>query len=170
MDKTCFIVAGANGAGKTSFAQSYLPAEAGCSVFINADMIAKGLSPFRPESASLEAGRIFLGKIADLSHQGLSFAFESTLSGTGHIKRILDLKELGYRVAIYYLTVESVELARMRVKTRVIEGGHDIPEADLRRRFGRSWSNFVNLYRPLADEWIVFDNSGHHPVIIERSL
>lgn len=169
VNKTLFIVAGPNGAGKTTFAEFYLPNEVKCFDFINADLIAKGISPLRPESAGIEAGRILFRRMENLSTRGLTFAFESTLSGHGHLERIRRLRAKGYRVVIYYLKLPSPELAIERVKNRVREGGHDIPEKDLRRRFDRSWQNFIRLYRPLADKWIVFDNSGDAPIVLEES-
>ena len=168
-NKTLFIVAGPNGAGKTTFAESYLPDEAKCFEFINADLIAKGISPLRPESAGIEAGRILFRRMEAFSRRGLTFAFESTLSGHGHLERIRQLRAKGYRIVIYYLKLPSPELAIERVKNRVKEGGHNIPENDLRRRFVRSWQNFIRLYRPLADEWIVFDNSGDTPIVLGES-
>jgi predicted ABC-type ATPase len=105
----------------------------------------------------------------NLSTRGLTFAFESTLSGHGYLERIRRLRAKGYRVVIYYLKLPSPELAIERVKNRVREGGHDIPEKDLRRRFDRSWQNFIRLCRPLADKWIVFDNSGDAPIVLEES-
>jgi len=170
MKKTCFVVAGVNGAGKSTFAESFLPNEANCFYFVNADMIAKGISPLRPESAGVEAGKILFRKIEEYSNNGITFAFESTLSGTGHLRRIKDLKEKGYRIVIYYIRLVSEELAIERVTCRVKEGGHNVPETDIRRRFTRSWENFTKLYRNLADEWIVFDNSGDEPIILEKSL
>lgn len=169
MKKTCFIVAGPNGAGKSSFAEWFLPNEAKCFYFVNADMIAKGISPLRPENARVEAGKILFRKIEEYSNKGVTFAFESTLSGTGYLKRIGKLKEKGYRIVIYYLQLISEDLAVERVKCRVKEGGHAIPEPDIRRRFNRSRQNFSTLYQGLADEWIVFDNSGDEPIILKRS-
>ena len=170
MKKTCFIIAGANGAGKSTFAEAFLPHEVNCFYFVNADMIAKGISPFRPKNSRLEAGKILFRKIEEYSNNGITFAFESTLSGTGHLRRIESLKKKGYRIIIYYIRLVSDELAVERVKCRVKEGGHNVPEIDIRRRFTRSWQNFTKLYRNLADEWIVFDNSGDEPIMLERSL
>ena len=169
MTKTCFIVAGPNGAGKTTFAETYLPKEVGCFNFVNADHIAKGLSPLKPESSSIEAGRILFRKIDQFRKTSLTFSFETTLSGTGHVGRIKKLKEDGFRIVIYYLKLSSPELAIARVRNRVLEGGHNIPEVDIRRRFERSWDNFTSLYRDLADDWIVFDNSEDLTRIIEES-
>jgi len=169
MRKTCFIVAGPNGAGKTTFAESYLPAEAGCYNFINADLIAQGVSPLRPESAGIEAGRILFRKMGEFVEKEESFGFESTLSGQGYVSRIRHMKVKGYRIVIFYLRLASPELAMSRVTARVAEGGHKVRDDDLVRRFGRSWTNFTEIYRPLSDEWIVFDNSGFEPIVLERS-
>ncbi len=168
MTKTCYILAGPNGAGKTTFAEHYLPKVVGCVHFINADMIAKGLSPFRPEMASVEAGKLLFHKMEAFSREGISFAFETTLSGKAHIARIHNLKVLGYRIVIYYLKLSSPDLAVERVACRVREGGHVIPEETIRRRFTRSWENFEKNYRELADEWIVFDSDERNPKIIEK--
>lgn len=169
MDKTCFIVAGPNGAGKTTFASTYLPNEARCFNFINADLIAAGISPLRPEEAGLEAGKILLAKMEDFIAGAATFGFESTLSGSAYVGRMVQMKEAGYRIVIFYLKIPSPELAVARVRERVKEGGHDVPEKDIRRRFDRSWSNFCELYRPLAHKWIVFDNGGEEPIILEQS-
>jgi len=169
MAKTCFIVAGPNGAGKTTFAETYLPNEAGCSLFINADLIAGGISPLRPELGAFEAGRILLRKMDEFIERGDTFGFETTLSGTAYANRIRDMKGRDYRIVIFYLKLPSADLAVARVRARVIEGGHDVPEEDIRRRFDTSWSNFEQIYRPLADKWIVFDNSGEYPLILDDS-
>lgn len=168
MAKTCFIVAGPNGAGKTTFAATYLPNEAECFNFINADLIAAGISPLRPENARIEAGRILLTKMEDFISDSTTFGFESTLSGKGYARRLNQMKEWGYRIVIFYLKIPSPELAVARVRERVIEGGHNVPEEDIRRRFEKSWSNFCDVYRPLADNWVVFDNSGEEPIILEQ--
>lgn len=169
MNPTCFIVAGPNGAGKSTFAEAFLPRETGCLLFVNSDMIARGISPFSPEHAGMEAGRIFFQKIDEYASRRVTFAFESTLSGTAHARRIERFRSNGYQIVIYYLTLSSVELAVERVQNRVREGGHPVPEEDIRRRFTRSWHNFCELYKPLADEWIVFDNSEKDAIITERS-
>lgn len=165
----CFIVAGPNGSGKTTFAARYLPEDVHCLHFINADLIAGGLSPFRPEDAALEAGRLMLDRIDAFASAGESFAFETTLSGRTYASRIGHWRRNGYRIVILYLWLESVDLAIERVKTRVREGGHNVPEEDIRRRYERGWSNFNGVYKPLADRWTVFDNSGERPIIIEES-
>ena len=169
MPKTCFIVAGPNGAGKTTFAESYLPNEAGCFNFINADLIAAGISPLRPELAGLEAGRILLRKMDEFVAHDATFGFETTLSGTAYARRLRAMKEESYRIVLFYLKLPSADLAVARVHERVAEGGHHVPEKDIRRRFFKSWKNFEELYRPLADKWIVFDNSGEKPAILDES-
>lgn len=169
MEKKCYILAGPNGAGKTTFANEFLPVEAECLNFINADLIALGLSPFQPTKMALEAGRIMIKQIADCLSKNESFAFETTLSGKGYIKKINEWKKQGYEIIIYYLKIPSVEFAIERVRLRVARGGHNIPEKVIRRRFERSWANFNIFYKSLADSWIVFDTSGNIPIIIEES-
>jgi len=169
MTKVCYIIAGPNGAGKTTFAKEFLPEEAKCLNFLNADLIAAGLAPFRPEGAAIKAGKLMVHQIDECIKKGESFAFETTLSGRTYIKKINDMKSKGYKIVIYFLKLASVDLAIERVKLRVSEGGHNIPVDDIKRRFERSWINFQSLYRPLADGWTVFDTSGSEPVIIGKS-
>ena len=169
MTKICYIIAGPNGAGKTTFATEFLPYEAKCINFINADLIAAGLAPFRPEKAAIRAGKIMLHQIDECIRKGESFAFETTLSGRTYIKKINEMKSERYRVVIYFLKLASVELAIERVKLRVSEGGHNVPEHDIRRRFEKSWINFQALYKQLADKWVVFDTSSPQPRIIDKS-
>lgn len=169
MPKTCFIVASPNGAGKSTFAQSFLPNEAGCFNFINADLIAAGIAPLRPEMAGLEAGRILLWKMDAFVDEEATFGFETTLSGTGYVGRIQKMKGSGYRIVLFYLWVPSADFAVARVRSRVVEGGHNVPEEDLRRRFTKSWNNFESIYQGLADKWIVFDNSGEEPIVLQES-
>lgn len=167
--KTCYIIGGPNGAGKTTFARTYLPDEAGCPHFVNADLIAAGLSPLAPVAAAVPAARIVLKRLDYLVASDATFAFETTFSGRGYLRRIERWKQDGYRIVMFYLRLPSVELAIERVKTRVIEGGHDVPEGDIRRRYERGWNNFAHLYRMLANKWIVFDNSGEEPKLVEES-
>ena len=168
MPKKCYIIAGPNGSGKTTFANDFLPVEAECLNFINADLIAAGLSPYQPDKMGVEAGRIMLQKIDKCVVKNESFAFETTLSGKLYKKRIKSWKSKGYEIIIYYLKLPSVEIAIERVKLRVAEGGHNVPEKDIRRRFERSWINFQEVYKSLVDSWTVFDSSGQHPVSIEN--
>jgi predicted ABC-type ATPase len=169
LKKKCYIIAGPNGAGKTTFANEFLPIEAECLNFINADLIAQGLSPFQPYKMAVEAGRLMIQHINECVRRNESFAFETTLSGKGYIKKIRDWKAQQYEVIIYYLKVPTVGFAIERVKLRVSQGGHNVPEHDIIRRFERSWINFKQLYKTLADSWIVFDTSGYQPVILDES-
>lgn len=164
----CIIIAGPNGAGKTTFAQEFLPKYAKVVHFVNADLIASGLSPLRPEGAAIAAGRLLLKELDRLAESRTDFAFESTLSGIGYISRLKRLKATRYRIEIIYLTLTSTRLALHRIRTRVQQGGHGIPRTDVLRRFQRSWENFKRLYQPIADAWMIYDNSGDNPVLIER--
>lgn len=166
LNPSVFVIAGPNGAGKTTFARKFLPAYADCRNFINADLIAQGVSPFRPEAAALRAGRLMLEEIKLAVKHRESFGFETTLAGRGHLNLIGRLKKSGYEVHFFFLWLPAVELALTRVKTRVIEGGHDVPETVVRRRFNRSIRNFLLSYRSLGDSWTLLDNSGATPVVI----
>jgi predicted ABC-type ATPase len=164
----CIIIAGPNGAGKTTFAQEFLPKYAKVVHFVNADLIASGLSPLQPELARIKAGRLLLGEIDRLAARGVDFAFESTLSGVTYVSQLKQWKNQGYRVEIVYLWLPSPEIAVRRIAYRVQQGGHGIPNPDIVRRFARSWRNFEQLYKPIADAWMVYDNSGDKPQLIER--
>jgi len=161
-----YIIAGPNGAGKTTFARKFLPDYAKCLEFVNVDLIAGGLSPFDPERAALTAGRIMLQQIHSLAERGLDFGFETTLSGRTYVKLLREMKKRGYLIHIFFLWINDVELALERIRLRVRNGGHAIPEATVRRRFGRSLANFLRVYKPLADSWTIFDNSGDVPKMI----
>jgi predicted ABC-type ATPase len=165
--KRIYILAGPNGAGKTTFAREYLPVEARCLTFINADLIALGLSPFRPEQAALRAGRLMLELIEQHVERGESFAFETTLAGRSFARSIPIWREQGYAVTIYYFALPAVEYALERVAIRVQQGGHDVPEDVVRRRFVASHRNFEEIYKPLVDRWLLVDNLGEEPVLIE---
>ena len=138
----CVIIAGPNGAGKTTFARQFLPKDAGVVNFVNADLIAAGLSPLRPESALIAAGRLLLREIDRLAEARENFAFETTLSGLGYVGRIKRWRRAGYRVELVFLRLSSANLACRRVASRTRTGGHDVPEADIRRRFDRGRRNF----------------------------
>lgn len=166
MRPNAYIIAGPNGAGKTTFAREFLSNYADCTNFINADLIAQAVSPLSPESAAFRAGRLMLSEIALGATRRVDFGFETTLSGHGHMKLIRDLKKVGYQCHIFYLWVPRVELALDRVRVRVLKGGHDVPDAVVRRRFDRSIRNFLRNYRLLADSWTLFNNSGEMPTII----
>jgi len=161
-----YIIAGPNGAGKTTFARKFLPDYANCFEFVNVDLIASGLSPFDPERAALKAGRIMLEQIHSLAGRGLDFGFETTLSGKTYVRLLQEMKKRGFLIHIFFLWINDVELGLERIKLRVRNGGHAIPEGTVRRRFGRSLANFLSVYRPLADSWTIFDNSGNVPEMI----
>lgn len=163
---TVYIVAGPNGAGKTTFARDFLPKYANCDEFLNADMIAQGLSPFDPQKAAFRAGRIMLEEIESHCAGGHDFAFETTLSGRSYLNVFAGLRSHGYSIQLFMVYLENVELALARVRDRVLQGGHDIPEDVMRRRFDRSMTNFFLLYRPLADLWMLFNNSSAPPEAI----
>ncbi|MBS1568387.1 MAG: zeta toxin family protein [Bacteroidetes bacterium] len=164
----CIIIAGPNGAGKTTFARSYLVQEAGMINFINADLIATGLSPLMPERAARAAGRILLEELGKLTKAKESFALESTLSGKSYVKLIQDWKRLGYHVQIIFLKLGSPKLAVHRVAMRVLQGGHDVPRSDILRRFNRGLVNFRDHYQALADHWMLYDASGAVPVLLSE--
>jgi predicted ABC-type ATPase len=153
------IFAGPNGAGKSTHADAILAA-LGIETFVNADYIARGLSGRNTDAVAFEAGRIMLKRLHQLSEAKADFAFESTLSSRTFASFLRTLKQHGYAVVIYYFSLANAQLAVRRVKLRVSLGGHDVPADVVRRRFGRSLSNFFDLYMPLADEWTLFDNSS----------
>lgn len=168
VDKLIVIIAGPNGAGKTTFANEYLRDELGISIFINADLIAYGLSPFDPDSQAVRAGKIMLREIEARVNAGDSFGFETTLSARLFARMIPDWKTVGYRIQLSFLCLPSPDMAVARVKARVSSGGHDIPERVIRRRFESGLQNFETMYKPLADEWILYDNSDVVPVVIDK--
>lgn len=164
----CYIIAGPNGAGKTTFAENFLPIEAECLNFINADLIAKGIAPFNPESVALEAGKLFIRRMNRMTEHKESFAFETTLSGLNFVDRIKKWRDIGYEVILYFLKLPNEEMAIQRVQLRVAEGGHNVPEEVIIRRYHRGWENFKKYYADLVDDWVVFDNAGDTPIIIEE--
>jgi len=161
-----YIIAGPNGAGKTTFAHKFLPNYVRCLEFINADLIAGGLSPFIPERAAIQAGRIMMEQIRSLRNRRQDFGFETTLSGKTYVKLLGDLKKNGYRIHLFYLWLTGVELALERIADRMRRGGHTIPEGIVRRRFDKGLSNFIHLYKPLLDSWAIFDNSKDVPELV----
>jgi len=167
MSPAIIILAGPNGAGKTTFASSFLPQEANCLLFINADLIAAGLSPFAPEAAALKAGRLMLREIDDGVKQKVSFAFETTLSGLGYLARIREWRSMGYKISLYFLALPSPETAILRVAARVKQGGHNIPESVIRRRFIAGLRNVEVFYKAEVDHWVKYNNLGEQPVLIE---
>ena len=163
---TCWIIAGPNGAGKTTFALEYLPRTVGCTTFVNADLIATGLAPLAPERRRVAAGRVFLREIARNIAARHDFGFETTLAGSTHRRLIMRLKSEGWRVELIYLALPTVEMAKSRVAERVRHGGHDIPIADIERRFIRSLDNFLNDYAFLVDRAVCHFNGGTSPIVV----
>lgn len=166
MNPSLYVIAGPNGAGKTTFAREFLPNYADCKNFINADLIAEGVSPFSPETVAFRAGRLMIQEIGLYAKHGDSFGFETTLSGRSHLGLIRDLKKQRYEVRFFFLWIPTVNLALTRVRARVLAGGHNVPEAVVRRRFDRSIRNFLFSYRSLGDSWTLFNNSGATPAVI----
>ena len=158
MKPTLCILGGCNGAGKSTLARRLLPM-LGIHRFLNADEIAKGLSPVDPSLAAFKAGRLLLEEARELIAAGSSFAIESTLSGRTYLSMIREAKERGFRFVLHYIMIDSGSQAVNRVALRVTHGGHHVPEEDVRRRFDRSRRHFVEDYVPLADEWVLWDNS-----------
>ena len=155
-----YIIAGCNGAGKTTASFTILPEMLDCKEFVNADEIAKGLSPFQPESVSFHAGRIMIERIDELLNSGVDFGFETTLTTLSYLNTIKLAKQKGYTINLLYFWLNDVNLAIERVKTRVSEGGHDIPEETIRRRYSRGIYNLTNKFTNLCDYWIVINNSS----------
>lgn len=161
-----YIIAGPNGSGKTTFAIKFLPEYARCPNFVNADLIAQGLSPFSPSTAAITAGKLVLEQIHQFADKGVDFAFETTLSGQLYVNLLKSLKKKGYKIHLFFLWIPDTDLAMSRIKSRVAQGGHDVPIQDVLRRFSRSISNFFKLYQSLADSWMLFDNAGVIPILI----
>ncbi|MET0211050.1 MAG: zeta toxin family protein [Burkholderiaceae bacterium] len=161
------IIARPNGAGRTTFARAFLPQEAKLTRFINADLIAAGLSPFAPEAAAIKAGRLMLDEISACATRRDSFAFETTLSGLGYLRHIRAWKAAGYHVSLFFLALPDAELAIARVAERVRQGGHHIPEDVIRRRFQAGRANFDQRYQAAVNAWALYDNAGDEPVLIE---
>ena len=155
-----YIIAGCNGAGKTTASYTVLPEMLGCKEFVNADEIAKGLSPFNPESVAIEAGRLMLQRMDDLLSEGSDFAFETTLSTRSYVKFIERAQAKGYFVTLLYFWLPTPEQAIERVATRVREGGHNIPSDVIRRRYANGIKNLTALYIPLCNYWAIYDNSS----------
>ena len=167
-NKNVYIIAGPNGAGKTTFAKEFLPKYVHCPNFVNADLIAQGLSPFSPEVVAIKAGKLLLEQINKLADKGVDFAFETTLSGKSHLEFIKKLKEKDYSTHLFFLWIPGLDLALARIKERVARGGHNVADKDVIRRFDRSINNFFKLYRPLFDSWSMFDNSTTTPRLIAK--
>ena len=153
------VIAGSNGSGKSTAAPILLQDTVHIKDFVNADIIAQGLSAFQPEKAAIQAGRIMLDRIKGLAEEGANFAFETTLASRTFAGWIKKLKEQGYQFHLVFLWLKDIELAISRVVDRVRMGGHSVPEETIRRRYGAGLRNFFNLYRPIADSWQIYDNS-----------
>jgi predicted ABC-type ATPase len=163
---TIYVIAGCNGAGKTTFAREFLPKEVKCLRFLNADEIARGLSPLKPSAGAAKAARLLLGEVREAIQSHLTFGLETTLSGLTYIRTLADARRRGYVVKLYYLWLPSPAVAIRRVRERVRKGGHSVPAADIRRRYARSLRNLGRHYLPVADEWTIFDNSGREPRLV----
>jgi predicted ABC-type ATPase len=162
----CWIIGGPNGAGKTTFALEYLKQVTHGMRFVNADLIAAGLSPLAPERELLAASRLFLQEIESCIDLGEDFAFETTLAGRSYLKLVNRLRANGWRVELIYLALPSKEMSRLRVAERVAHGGHNIPTADIERRFSRSLANMLNTFSPIVDACRCFMNSGAVPELV----
>ena len=165
--KAIVIIAGPNGAGKTTFALAYLRIEAMGLEFVNADLIASGLVPLGSRHVDVQAGRLMLAEIDTLVAEGRSFAFETTLAGRGYLRRIDQWRCMGYRVTLLFLSLPSPEVAIERVRQRVAQGGHHVPDDVVRRRFDAGFDNFWHLYTASVDGWVLLDNTDRTPAIIE---
>ncbi len=165
--KRILILPGPNGAGKTTFAREFLPDEAHCPTFVNAVLIAAGLSPFNPEAVAMRAGRLMLELIDEHVARGDSFAIETTLADKTYARHIRRWQATGYHVTLLFLELPSAEAALQRVRERIAQGGHSIPEAVVRRRFLAGKSNFEGIYKPLVDAWALYDNSNGQPVLLD---
>ena len=159
VEKNLYIIAGCNGAGKTTASFTILPELLNCREFINADEIARGLSPFQPEQVAVEAGRIMLHRVDELLERGVDFALETTLSTRSYTGRIKEAQRNGYFVTLLFFWLESAEMAIDRVGIRVSEGGHNIPADVIKRRYSRGLKNLFSLYMPLCEKTLLFDNS-----------
>jgi len=168
-ERNLYIIAGCNGAGKTTASYTILPEIIECKEFVNADEIAKGLSPFQPEKVSFEAGRIMINRINELLKENESFAFETTLSTRSYKNKILKAKKQGYTITLLFFWLNNIELAKERVKIRVQEGGHNIPQDVIERRYLRGVYNLFDIYFPIIDGALIFDNSyGKHELIAHK--
>ena len=165
-NRNVYIIAGPNGSGKTTFAVKFLPEYVKCPNFINADLIAQGLSPFSPGAAAIKAGKLVLEQIHQFANKGVDFAFETTLSGKLYVNLFKSLKKKGYKIHLFFLWIPDADLAISRIKSRVAQGGHNVPVQDVLRRFNRSISNFFKLYQDFVDSWMLFDNAGTIPILI----
>jgi predicted ABC-type ATPase len=161
-----YVIAGPNGAGKTTFIKRFAPREIAVLDFINADEVARGLSPLAPERAQFEAGRIVLSRFAQFIAERRNFCLETTLSGRTYRKHFAAARATGYHVRLDFLLLPDIEDSIRRVADRVEQGGHDVPLDDLRRRFRVGIQNLFSIYRPVIDAWSLYDNGQHVPVLL----
>jgi predicted ABC-type ATPase len=170
-NKNLYIISGCNGAGKTTASFTILPEILDCKEFVNADEIARGLSPFQPEKAAFESGRIMLNRINELLHANENFAFETTLSARSYKTTILEARKKGYTITLLFFWLETVELAKERVVIRVSEGGHNIDSEIIERRYKKGIKNLFDIYLPIIDGALIFDNSeGKHELLAEKTI
>ncbi|MDR0829030.1 MAG: zeta toxin family protein [Prevotellaceae bacterium] len=166
-----YIISGCNGAGKTTASFTILPEILDCKEFVNADEIARGLSPFQPEKVAIEAGKIMLRRIEELLKEKTNFAIETTLASKTYKNTILSAKKNGYNITLVYFWLNSVELAKERVKTRVKEGGHNIDSEVINRRYFAGIKNLVDIYLPIVDMAMIYDNSNiKHVFVAEKEF
>lgn len=170
-DKNLYIIAGCNGAGKTTASFTILPEMIDCKEFVNADEIARGLSPFQPEKVAFEAGRIMLNRIDELLNDEENFAFETTLATKSYKSKIQEARDKSYTITLIFFWLQNFELAKERVKVRVAEGGHNIEAKIIERRYIRGIKNLFDIYLPLVDGAFIFDNSkGKHELIAQKTI
>lgn len=158
--KNLYIISGCNGAGKTTASYTVLPEILDCKEFVNADEIARGLSPFNPDSVAIEAGKLMLQRIEDLLAKDETFSIETTLATRSYVNLVKRAQEKGYRVCLLFFWLNSPELAMKRVAERVSKGGHDIPQDTIKRRYATGINNLFKLFMPIVDYWAIYDNSG----------
>lgn len=166
---TLYIIAGCNGAGKTTASMVVLPEVLNCREFVNADEIAKGLSPFKPEEVAIEAGKLMLQRIEMLLNRHISFAVETTLATRSYKTLVTRAQQKGYIVILLFFWLPSPEMAEMRVANRVAEGGHNIPRDVIHRRYWLGLSNLFDIFAPIVDVWSLYDNSDSMRPIVERN-
>jgi predicted ABC-type ATPase len=166
-EQRLYIIAGCNGAGKTTASFSVLPQILQCQEFVNADEIARGLSPFHPENVAVEAGRLMLQRIDYLLSQHSSFAIETTLATRSYQKLVNQAQQQGYKVILLFFWLESPQMAEMRVAKRVSEGGHNIPKDVIHRRYWLGLNNLFNIYMPIVDAWSLYDNNKSATLIAD---
>ena len=165
-----YIIAGCNGAGKTTASMSVLPEVLDCREFVNADEIAKGLSPFKPEEVAIEAGKLMLQRIDLLLSRHVTFAIETTLATKSYKNLVEQAKKAGYQVILLFFWLSSPEMAEMRVAQRVASGGHNIPKEVIHRRYWAGLRNLFEIFVPIVDLWSLYDNTKELAPVVERNI